>query len=68
MKEIIVSKQDVGEFLFYCVSWDIQATVINNKYQFLGRPLKFIFKLNKSLEEIDYVNIKRMVPSFEFYT
>jgi hypothetical protein len=46
MKKVIVSKQDVAEFLSYCVSWNIQATVINKQYEFLDQPLKFIFKLN----------------------
>ena len=68
MNQVIVSKSDVAEFLSYCVSWGLKATIINKEYQFLDNPLKFIFKLDKFLQEEDYVNIKRNAPSFDLYT
>ena len=68
MKKVIVGEQDVANFLCYCVSWGYKATVINKEYQMLNTPMKFIFQLDKPLQEEDYTNIKRQAPTFDLYT
>ena len=68
MKKVIVAAQDVPQMLSYFVSYGYDATCINKEYQFMDKPMKFIFRLNKPLEEIDYANIKRNAPSFDLYS
>ena len=67
INKIILAEEDIGEFLCYCISWNFKATAINKLNAFGVRPRRFMFKLNRSLEEIDFKNIKRHAPSVEQY-
>jgi hypothetical protein len=67
MKKVIVSEVDVAEFLCYAISWGFDPTAINKEYEMNGRPRHFIFRLKKTLNEIDIKNIKRKAPSFNLY-
>jgi len=68
MKKVILSEKDLPEFLNYCVSYGYDPTCVNKAHSFQGNPIKFMFRLKKSLEKIDFIILKRKCPSFDIYS
>lgn len=66
MKNIIVNLGEAGEFLSYCVFFQIEATVINKIYKFIDKSERLVFKMEKQLLENQFNEIKQVVPSLEY--
>jgi hypothetical protein len=66
MKNIIVNTGEAGEFLSYCVYFEIEATVVNKIYAFLDRPERLVFKMEKPFFNDQFDETKKVVPSLEY--